>query len=273
MLYDTSAYTALNDPDSWKPIVCWQSFVEDTAITATTEAAGYPASVLANYTTVERWQATGVLDGYLTNLFTATQVIDYIGLVRHNFGSGLVQTTIQTLNVGGNPATPGDWTTQKAAFTPPDDDTILLRMPSTSCDGVRIFYEPIDTVPFASVFRAGARLVLPQGIPPGGFTPITMGLRTEKATARTSGRDIIGKITTSSSLTSSFTQRDLDPTWYRANLDPLRATADEATIIFSWSPLLHPDEIAYCDIINDPIPTIGQRTGTVDITFELQGIL
>ncbi len=272
MLYFSTAYTASNDADGWKPIILWNNILTAAMCAATTEDdPTYPASNLANVSTAERWQATDTTDGYLTFLFGATFSINSILLERHNFGSGLVQLTIETLPVGGNPATPGDWVSQKAAFTPTDDQMVWLRFVTTNCIGIRVKYEPASDIPYCAVASVGLLLSLEKGIPPG-HTPITMGRRTEKAGPRTQGGNLLGKIVTYSELSTTIVQRDLDPTWYRTYLEPLRLASDECTLGFAWSPLTHPDEIAYCEVVNDPIPVISQKPGHIDISFEIAGV-
>lgn len=273
MLYFSTAYTASNDPDGWKPIILWNNILTAAMCAATTEDDPlYPASNLANVSTAERWQATDTTDGYLTFLFGATYSINSLLLERHNFGSGLTQLTIETLPVGGNPATPSDWVSQKAAFTPTDDTMIWLRWVTGNAIGVRVKYEPASEIPYCAVAMVGLLLSLPQGIPLG-HTPITMGRRTEKAGPKSQGGNLLGKIVISSELNGSISQRDIDPTYFRTYIDPFRLASDEVCFGFSWAPFSHPDEVAYCEVTNDPIPVISQKPGHFDITFEISAVV
>ena len=254
--------------EGWRPVIGWQSVVTAANVSADEEAAGYPASNLGNSSTVEGWRGTSTGDQYLTSLFDPAE-IDYAGFARHNLGSGLCPFTVEGLLPGGDPEEPTDWVELVEQYQPADDGPVLARFLPITLIGLRLKLDPSSTIPRVAVLKAGALIVL-QGLPPG-HQPIPFARSQNMASHRGQGGDYLGSVVTSASLSSSIAQRNLDPAWYRAQLEPFRRAQPEP-FFFAWAPQHHPAEVGYCWVTNDPVPSVNQTTGLIDIEFGIGGI-
>lgn len=257
--------------EGWKPIIGQHSVITSSNVEADAAAAGYPASNLGNPSTANRFQSASTDEQFVTSLFAEAD-IEYIAAGRHNWGSGLVTASVEGLAFGGDPDDDGDWAEYAPAMIPADDGPILWRIASTPLIGVRLRLVPTATPPFLAVWKAGELIVLERGLPPG-HQPINMARSVTKVSPRAIGGDYLGTVVTTARLSSSIVQQNLDPAWYRAELEPFRlAAGDENPFFWAWAPQDYPSEVGYCWVTNDPIPTISQTTGLIDITFQIDGV-
>jgi hypothetical protein len=258
----------------WKPVIGWQTVTDISNVAADAETDDGPASNLANPSTVNRWISDSTASQYVTVVFgvETEREIDYVGVARHNWGSAGITVSIEGLPSGGDPEVSGDWVEIIPEAILADDGPVMWRFETDFYVGIRIHLQPDAVAPFAAVLRVGKLLVLDRGVPPG-HQPITYATTVEKYAGRAQSGDYLGTIVTGAGRASSIEQQDLDPDWYRANLEPFRAACeDEATFFWAWAPFDHPSEVGYCWVTNDPIPTVSQKTGNISITFQIGGL-
>lgn len=255
----------------WKPVIGWHNLATTSTLTTTYENASYPATNLANPRTNSVWKSGSLLAQKITVLFGAEYDVDYAALARHNLGTGACPTSIQGLAAGGDPDIDGDWTELVASQVLADNSPAMFRFTKQGLIGVRYALTPVATQPQAAVVHVGELLVLDKGLPEGHI-PITYGRNVTKASPISQGGDMLGRIVQTASLSSSIVQEDLDPDWYRENLEPFRAACDEDYFFFAWSPQSYPAEVGYCEVTNDPKPVINRKTGHISISFEIAGL-
>jgi len=271
MIVVSSAYAlaaaAAADPDH--PIIGWNNLVTFTNITSGNAATGYPATNLSNPSTALRWQAADTTDQYLTVLFGAEDTVEYMAVARHNWGSGAVVVSVEGLASGADPVS--GWTELVSETLLPDDSPALFRFVALPLVGIRFKLQPGSVVPFAAVVFTGALLVLLRGLPTG-HTPINYGRTATTLGVRSQGGDFLGTVVLNTALATSIAQQNLEPDWYRANLEPFRLASADATFFWAWSPRDYPFEVGYCSVTNDPQPVISQLPGHIDITFNIAGV-
>src|SRR5262245_37756301 len=82
------------------PIVGWHNVVTATNIAATYQDPDFPAVNLATASTYEEWRSDGAGEQFLTVTTGYVDEVDYLGIARHNFGSGQVAISIEGF-IGG----------------------------------------------------------------------------------------------------------------------------------------------------------------------------
>lgn len=254
---------------NWMPIIGWQNLVISSGVVAISETTNEPATNIANPSTNLIWKSAVLTEQFVTSTFTTGAEIDYVGVARHNFGSNAIGVTIEGLPIGGNPAT--DWAVLVATQLLADDSPALFRFAPTYVDAIRLRLAASSVVPQAGILFSGALLALSCGVPPG-HVPITYGRTTQKLAPRAQNGDYLGQVLMTGGLNSNIEQRNIDPAWYRTNLEPFRAASPGQTFFWAWDPQDYPSEVGYCWVTNDPIPTISQQTGEINITFDIGGI-
>ena len=66
--------------------------------------------------------------------------------------------------------------------------------------------------------------------------------------------------------------RNLTPSFYRTEMEPFIAVAQEAPFFFGWRPFTFPDEVGYAFMTNDPQPSNQRSNGMMQIDLQMGGI-
>lgn len=252
--------------EAWKPIALWKSVLTTGNLSVTAAADDFPLSNILTPATAELWKgvntsnvefvAEGINDNYTAG----------IGIARHNFGTGNIAYEVFEKVGSGD-----SWVQVLSDHTPAPGDRkpILVRLERKIRYGLRIIVKPSSVIPEIGVLMIGDLLVFEHGIPPG-HTPINYAWNRDRTTSIATSGDYLGSVTVTEGLQTSIQQVDLDPDHYRNMIEPFRVGAE--TFFWGWSPLIYPDEVGYCWFINDPQPVISQKTGNINITFNVAGI-
>lgn len=261
-----------NDAESGLPRIYHHNLVAFDTITADQETTANPATNLANPDTSLLWKSGSTATQKLTVLFDYTDPIDYVAFARHNFADGGASiTSIEILDPGGDPDTPGDWTEVVGENVLADNLATVFQFTATVANGLRITINPGTVEPQAAVMYCGTSLPLPEGIPPGHM-PIKEARQSIGFGATSNSGDRLGYVELGATLSANIVQKDVDPAWYRANLREIARLGKRTTFFFAWDPENYPDEVGFCWPTNDPKPTINRVTGHIDITFEIGGL-
>jgi hypothetical protein len=254
------------------PLIGYQQLATTGNISATTEAAGFPASFLVNPSTNLRWEgviASPAADEYITLDLNTEELVDYIGIARHNFFSAQIPVSIETLDEGS----PESWTEIISSVIPPNDGPLLFRFAPQGITSIRIRMQPGNAAPTAAVVYAGKLLVLQRRLYVG-HTPINMGRNTKVSNQRSESGNFLGRIILSETTSTQFTLKNLTPVWYRAYIEPfLAGRGREDAFFFAWRPSDYPYEIGYCWLTSDATPQNDLTNGMMSISFDVAGIV
>ena len=256
--------------DANHPIIGYDNVVTVDTVTADQADTDYPATNLASPSTAELWKSGSTAAQKVTVLFDAATV-DYIGLARHNLGSGLCPVTIQGLPPSGNAGTDGDWVELVAQQLLADDSPVIFRFTPGIYKGLRLKLVPASVQPQAAVLYCGALLVFERGVQVG-FTPINYGRQPNVVNLRSQGGDFLGRIVLGGTLVTSATIIDLSPDWYRSTLDPFFAASATTPFFWAWSPQDYPAEVGFAWLTSDPMPVVSQLPGYINVALQMEGI-
>jgi hypothetical protein len=251
------------------PIVGYQSFVTASNVSATTEAAGFPASNLGNNSTSLKWVgvvASPAVDEYVTIAVNSAELCDYVGIARHNFGSAQITVSVEAFDTIAS-----QWNEIVQGFIPADDQPLLLRFTPQALMSVRIRLRPGDAAPSAAVVYVGKLLVLQRRIYVG-HTPSNYGRMSKITNARSENGSFLGRIVLNESTKTSVALSNLTPAWYRSYFDPFVTAAREAPFFWAWRPLDYPRECGFAWLVNDPKPSNESPNGMMQVSFEIAGI-
>lgn len=258
--------------EGWKPVIGWRNLVTFANISASTETAADPATNLSNPSTSYRWTAASTATTYVTSLFGAEQYINYVGMERLNWRTAGITVSVECLPFGGDPEDDGDWVEVFPEHTLGDDGARIWRFTLTPFIGARWKLQGATVAPFAAVAFVGKLIVLQYGVPPG-HVPIKFGDITEQRDVGAQGGDHLGIAIISRRRAGNIVQKDLDPEWYRDELEDFRVGfRDGDTFLFGWAPQDYPDEVGYCWRGGDATPSISRTTGEIDITFPIKAV-
>ncbi|MGQ4273390.1 hypothetical protein [Terrihabitans sp. B22-R8] len=250
------------------PVFGWRNVVTFSNINADKEAAAFPAANLANESTGLRWQGIDAGAHVLTVTPPMGEPLDYVGLARHNFGTGRIGVRVEA----EDPDDPGSFGMVVEDFMPANDAALFVRFAPVITTALRIILMPAMGIsPRAAVLYAGRATVMPRGVEPG-YTPLVHGIETDVQNNRSERGNFLGRIVRSRQLTSSVSFRFLDAAWFRSEMVPFIRSAQEAPFFFAWAPQSHPDEAGYAWLKDDPSATIANPDGSFDLNLSMSGI-
>jgi hypothetical protein len=255
------------------PIIGYENLVTASNVSATTEDADHPATALANPATYTYWrgaQGSPGGDDYLTVAVDDDDEIDYVGIARHNFGTGLIPVSVEVQH-----AAAGAWTEVVADTLLPDDSPVIFRFTPQAVHAVRVRLQPslatIPVDPEAGVLYVGKLLILQRRIYVG-HTPITLGRQTTIITGRSESGNFLGRIQTGEQRSTSVDLQNLTPAWYRAFFDPFVLAAQLAPFFFGWRPLDYPNESGFAWLTEEPQPSNSRPNGMMSVSLKMNGV-
>ena len=267
------ALTLTTSRDANKPIIGYRNFA--SSVVAESALESYPASNLLNPATdpTQRWRSDSSDDQTLEFAVDELSAVDYIGIARHNFGSGQIVVSVEIPDTENE----GETIEIVPEFMPGDDAPILIRFPETYSGVFILRLQPQgDTKPWAAVVYVGKLLALERGFYVG-HTPLPYARSVEVANGRTQRGDFLGQIVTSASLSTPINVQNLTPTFYRSEIEPfiaaVRSKAGVAPFFFAWRPQKYPNEIGYAWLTDDPKPSNQRANGMMQVSINLEGLV
>lgn len=266
---------AVSDFNGNNPIIGYQNLVTTSNITTTTADEDHPAVNLANPASHLYWRgilgSPAAANEFITVILNAEDDVDYVGIARHNFGSGVIIASVERQATG-----PGDsWVEIVGETILGDDSPVIFRFVPQSLYAVRVKLQPSQAsspvAPEAGVVYVGKLLILQRRIYVG-HTPINYGRSTNVVTGKSESGNFLGRIILGESRSSEVKMQNLTPGWYRTYLDPFVVSAQQNPFFFAWRPLDYPLECGYAWLTDDPQPSNQLGNGMMQISFNMTGI-
>jgi len=257
--------------DQDAPVIGWRNIVNVGNIVADSEAAGCPATNLANPATHLIWRSGASGTQYLTVTTGTLEDIDYVGIARHNFGSEGIAVSVEgKLDDGNSPAEP--YETLVDEFIPPDDGPLILRFEPDPRTHVRLKLQAGSEIPEAAVVYVGKLLQMERKLYQG-HTPIKHARKTKATNGRSESGNFLGRIVTTEWNESNASFSLITPAWLRANLIDFLTTGKDLPFFFAWRPESYPYEVGYAWLTNDPMPTPASPHSLLDVELAMSGII
>jgi hypothetical protein len=252
------------------PIFGWRTVAIPSAISATTEADGFPASNLANPSTALRWKAADPgsppADEYLTVAITQVDPVDYLAIAVHNLGSGQSPLSVEG-SIGGSP----EWFELVQETLHANDDPIVFRFEPQSLTGIRLRIQPGILTPSVAVLYVGKLLVAERGTH-ADHVPINLARTTRVMSGKSETGNFVGRVVLSEARGTAFVLHRLAEAWTREELEPFLKAAREIPFFFAWRPQAHSKDVGYCWLTEDPQPSRHFETGTYAISLQMSGV-
>jgi hypothetical protein len=247
--------------DRNKPLIGYQSIVTSTNVTASTQAAGFPASSVANPLTAERWKPTA-LPATLTIDAGAAVDVDYFGMASHTFATNGCVITISY-------STDGITYTDISDASPGDGKPLLFVFNEITARYWRVTITG-DAVPSLGVLYIGQLLECQRGIY-GGHTPVTMGRKTRVIRNKTEGGQFAGISIITEGVQTSIELKHLTADWYRENFEPFVIAARGKPFFFAWRANDYPYEVGYVWTTGDIRPSNMGIRNLMQVSFDVEG--
>lgn len=256
------------------PVIGYQTVVNVSNVTSSSEDPDYPVTNLANPATHLKWRAleTTAPDVEWVDVeLAAVQFFDYVGIARHNLGSAQIPVTIlgaDEVDSNGDPIFDIELVPEQLL---PDDRPALFRFTLQNLIAVRIYFGVGTDFPEIAVCFVGELLTLQRKIYVG-HTPIVYGRNRRIVTGRSESGQYLGRVIISESRETAVSLQNLTPDWYRTYLDPFVEACDAQPFFFAWRPQTYPTEVGFAWMTNEPQPQNQLPNGMMSIDFQMSGI-
>lgn len=248
------------------PKVGWHNLVTFSNVTADSEADGYPITNVANPNTSQRW-VSGSTAEQLVTIGDLEGQPDYIGLARHNLGSGQCEVAVE-----GITGEPGAVWEELLSATLTSDRPAILQFAADYYTDLRLRLTPGAVEPSIAVIYVGSLLQFAKGLQTD-FVPINRAREVETVLGRSESGEFLGAIITGASLASTAQFHLLDPDWYEENAEAFVVAANSLQpFFFAWNPSGKPDDVAFCWLTQSAKPPIVMFNGLLDLTLNMGGL-
>lgn len=249
------------------PLIGWHNLVTAGEIEADEEDANYPATNLANPSTALRWQAETTGAQTIEFTVSSAEAINYVGIARHNLGSGQVNIGVDVDDVDD----PGNWLEVVAESLQPHDGPLVLAFEPVFTTKVRLRLTPDAVIPRIAVVYIGALLRLQRGLQPG-FTPPPWAASDDAVATISESGDYLGQVVLRQSLAFAVSMQWIDYDWWNANMAGfIRHARRRQPFFFAWMPATYPDEAGYDWTQSDLRPEM-QTDLTLNVSFDLRAV-
>lgn len=264
------------DPAVTHPMIGYEQLVSSNGsnISATTEDPEYPASNVANFSTAQGWKAltpSPAVDNYLTVITGTAELVDYLGVAGHNFGTAGCTVSVE----GQSYASPLPAWVELASTTPTDDEPIVFRWTPQQLYAVRLKVTTGSVPAECGILYVGRLLLMPRSLPTGGrFTPFPFGRRVNAVDGFSQGGSYLGRVIISEHEESEIAFEYLDASWYRTYFDPFVEAAVTRPFFLAWDPSNYPGDLgfAWCPPGSIPQAEVDPITGRHDVTLTMVGV-
>lgn len=250
------------------PVIGWHTVVTSTTIAADTEDANYPASNMANPATHLEWRAGDTTEQYITVTTNYVDDIDYVAIAKHNLSSGEIPVSVGYFDTSSPPV----WVELVDEVMLSDDGPAIFRFTAQSQATVKIKLGAGTDPARIAVVYVGKLLVLERKIYVG-HTPLPHARKFSIANGRSESGNYLGRIVLGEWRESSIPLSLISPAWYRSNMDPFLAVADETPFFFGWRPETYPRECGYGWLIEDPMPTPTGPSNLIAFDLKVGGVV
>jgi hypothetical protein len=222
------------------PIIGYQSILTIDNVSADSDPEETPVINLVNEQTNQFWESGSTDEQYIYFENTGLDQIDYIGIVRHNFGTGQVVYQLQATTADS----PEVWIDITQDNLPGDDNAIFHFFDEVDYARLRLRMLPTDTAPMIAHIKLGLALTLPQSIYVG-HRPVTLSRKTDVVNLTSENGQFLGRIVKRQYLKTSFDMTHILPDFYRESVDPFVEHSTTGAFFFAWRPVQYPREVGF----------------------------
>lgn len=242
------------------PRIC--GFPLTGTVAASTETAGFDATLAANQMTYQFWRPTAIPATWEI-AFSGSRAISYFGIAAHTLGSNGCTVNFQTWNGA-------TWDTL-GSQTPTDDGPILFLCARRNVTKARIQITG-GTVPDIAVIQFGDATEFPQKAAYVGRRDYEQLIQTEYRTVQSDGGHVLGRYSDRKSQVISLSVENLSEAWKSAILDPLITHLKSYAVFVADRPSVFLKSVAFGQTKGDVVPERSAPNDLVSISVTIEFI-
>lgn len=256
-----------------------------STVTASSSEAGFEVSALENPFTYEIWKPSSFPATVTADLGAAYNV-DYVAFAAHEFADCELVISTSTDNVNFTEVT-------RAVIL--DDDAIMLLFDLILARYVRVsitgwaqsstFFSSFETKTYSeaaysstdtggascSVMYVGAALAMDAPCEYVGHKPGNLNFETKYTNNESEGGQWLGRSIVRNNLGTSYNFSNIDPFWFRTNVQPFIESVRSNPFFVLWRPDKFGNEAVYARTMGDINPDNGGPNDFMSFTVDLKG--
>lgn len=250
-------------PDN--PRIGYDNLVADGSLSSDQADSDFPVDNLGNGASYPPWKGENTNAQTVTVNLGSSETIDYLGLARHNFGTAGITYTLEQASSAGGP-----WSAV-ASSSPSDDTPIFHQFAEVTDQYFRLSLTSGSAIPELAVWYLGQVLVLERRIYVG-HRPMKLNPRRRVSTGRSESGQFLGRVRRAVQYEGSIEQNNIDPDWYRNNIEPFIEVIDTTPFFFSWRPSTYPDETMFCWSDGEHETSNQRSNGMMRFSLPMKGL-
>lgn len=239
----------------------YKSLLTTSNVTASSQAAGFPATAVVNPLTYDQWRPESV-PATLTCTLSSAADADYLGIAGHNL-SGAV--------VGVEYSFDGSTWVELQQLSPADNSPIMLIFSTITALAWRLNILSATSTPQIGTIYIGEALAMQRQIY-GGHSPITLSRQTETTPNRSEGGQWLGRSIVRKGVATTYEWKHLAALWYRQNFDPFVKVARTRPFFIAWYPSKYPQEIGFVWTTQDIQPQNMGINNLMSVSLNVVGL-
>lgn len=246
--------------------IAYESFVDATKVSASSEADLRPATAAVNPLGFEWWSPSSVptiaSPETWTLMLDEQMEADYIGIGVHNLAGA---------EVGLEYSADGETWTSIGSFIQANNSPILSLFQAVYAMGWRITIHSAPTLPRLGAIYIGKALQMQRRIY-AGHSPITLSRQTDMIPNRTEGGQWAGRTVIRMGVSTKYQWDNLTASWYRQYFDPFVKAARSRPFFIAWYPSKFPGEVGFCWTTGDIQPSNSGKRDLMSVGFDVVGL-
>lgn len=231
-------------------------------VTASSQAAGCPASDAVNIFTNEYWRPNVLPSTWMVDAGTGVDT-DYIGIAGHTLG-----TSGASIDIGYS--TDGVAWTSMFSFAPADNSPIMVIYETTTARYWRITVTGV-ALPRLGVIYIGQMLQMQRPIY-GGHGPISLNRDTTIFNQMSQSGQFMARSITRQGNSATYAWKNLTALWYRQYFDPFVKAIRTVPFFIAWRPITFPTEIGFVWTQTDPRPVNMGVSDLMEVSIDVVGV-
>jgi hypothetical protein len=232
-----------SNPSLGFPLIGYQSILTISNVSADSSPDLTPVINLVNEQTNQFWKSDSLAEQNIYFNNSGSADIDYIGIAKHNFGSGGVEYKLQGTNEIDSDGM-ASWTDITDGYIPENNNAIMHHFTNTQFAIYRLNLIPDATLPHIAHIKLGKVLTVHRCIK-SPHSPITLSRDTQKVNNTSEDGSYLGRIVKRRYLQTKYEFKNIRPLFYRQYVDPFSIHAETGCFFIAWKPMTYPTEVAY----------------------------
>lgn len=241
----------------------YHNLVLNSSVVADDELPDFPASVLENPSTAERWRSNATSPSVNIFFNTGANVVNYVAIAAYKLENVFVEIRTDSNIINST------------FVTKEMNEPILFLFDDVSTTKIGVVFigpRSGSGTKEVGVIYTGRILEMERAFF-SGHSPMVLSRNTTKTNNISEGGQYLGTSVIRRGQRGSFSWSNLSDRFYRNEFDPFVDFATNSPFFIAWNIKKHSSDIAFCFTEDDIIPRYNGTKNLIDVSFNAIGVI